>query len=116
VPSINRTREAVQTRLGGYFDYSLIVEELRLLSDEKEQIERDFRSQALIMPEFKDKVFKKLPDYDFSTPSIFSKDPKDADFFKERVSYERPANMVQIATEPKYFLDYEAFQQEKASQ
>ena len=41
-------------------------------------------------PEFKEKAFKKVPDYDFSTPSIFSKDPKDEDFFKERISYDRP--------------------------
>ena len=39
-------------------------------------------------PEFKDKAFKKVPDYDFSShqyDSIFSKDPADKEFFKERV-------------------------------
>lgn len=72
-------------------------------------IDREFKAGALVPPEFKDKVFKKMPDYDFSTPSIFTKDPKDDDFFKERVSYQRPDSYSQIQTEPKYFLDYEAF-------
>ncbi len=63
---------------------------MRQITDEKDAIDREFKASALIAPEFKEKAFKKVPDYDFSTPSIFSKDPKDEDFFKERISYERP--------------------------
>jgi hypothetical protein len=39
---------------------------------EKEAIERQFKTEALVAPEFKDRG-QKLPDYDFSS-SIFSKD------------------------------------------
>jgi hypothetical protein len=37
------------------------------MQDERDFIEREFRSNALNPPEFKDKAFKKIPDYDFST-------------------------------------------------
>lgn len=62
-------------RLGGYFDYALFQEELRQALSEKDIIEREFKAQALLAPEFKDKAFGKVPAYDFSTNSVFIKDP-----------------------------------------
>ena len=85
--TVNQTKQAVLAKLGGYFDYPLYLEELRLILSEKDQIEREFRASALVAPEFSDKAFKKVPAYDFSSDSIFGRDPfsekqeKGRDFF-----------------------------------
>ena len=105
------TREAVQQRLGGYFDYNQFSEELRSVMAEKDQLEREFRAGALKLPEFKEKTFGKVADYDFS---VFAKEPPF--YVGERQSFKKPESYEQIGTEPKYYLDYEVFKQEQVTQ
>lgn len=80
---MTQTKEAVLAKLGGYFDYALCQEELRQIIAEKDIIEREFKAQALVIPEFKDKAFGKVPHYDFSTNSIFIVDPIKEQEWKE---------------------------------
>ena len=109
VPTLSQTREAVYQRLGGQFDYNQCCEDLRQIMSDKEHFERQFRADALKVPEFKDQAFGKV-NYDFSS-SVFSKEPFsiDAKPYEEKVSFKKPALFNEIATEPKYFLDYEQF-------
>jgi hypothetical protein len=100
----------VLAKLGGYFDYPLCLEELRQIMSEKDIIEREFKSQALIPPEFKDKAFGRVPPYDFSSNSIFIKDPIKEQEWREKQSIEKPSYLQNIVlTEPKYFLDYDEY-------
>lgn len=108
------TKDAVRARLGGEFDYPLFMEELRQILSEKEIIEREVKSGALIPPDFKDKAFGKVPPYDFSSNSIFIKDPiKEQEYLRERVNYEKPKDLIGIKTEPKVFFDYDEFKKEQ---
>ena len=69
---VNHTREVVMQRLGGAFDYTSFQEDLRLILVEKDALDRQFRLEALPIPE-PVPTRGRLPDYDFSS-SIFSKD------------------------------------------
>lgn len=107
---MTQTKEAVLAKLGGYFDYPLCLEEMRQIMSEKEIIEREFKSQALLAPEFKDKAFGKVPPYDFSTNSIFIKDPIKEQEWSEKQSNQKPSYLDNIVlNEPKYFLDYDNY-------
>jgi hypothetical protein len=44
LPTIGQTRQAVHHKLGGAFDYSQFVEELRLIVSDKDMIEREFKT------------------------------------------------------------------------
>jgi hypothetical protein len=68
---INKTREIVTQRLGGPFDYTQFSEDLRILMQEKEAIDRQFKAEALQVPEISKGA--RIPDYDFSS-SIFTKE------------------------------------------
>lgn len=96
-------------KLGGYFDYALFQEELRQVLSDKDALEREFKAQALTAPEFKDKAFGKVPPYDFSSNSIFLKDPFKEQEWRETVSFEKPREYAQIATEPKNFFDFDDY-------
>ena len=73
---------------------------------EKENIDRQFKAEALQQPEFQKGA--KLPEYDFSS-SIFSKDLFSSAPFEQKMSYDKPAYLSEIETVPKYNFDYEAY-------
>ena len=66
----------------------------------------------MIIPEFKDKAFGKVPAYDFSVNSIFSRDPFKDTEYKESVTYEKPRDYANITTEPKNFFDFDEYQKQ----
>jgi hypothetical protein len=82
---------------------------------EKESLDRQFKSDALVTPEMAKGA--RVPEYDFSS-SVFSKDPFSSNQaqalapFKEKMSTVRPAYLDQIQTEPTYKVDLESFRQQ----
>ena len=121
--TINQTKQAVLAKLGGYFDYPLYLEELRQTISEKDIIEREFKANALVVPEFSEKAFKRVPAYDFSTESIHSsKQGADHNQFFKKASNpgtkegERPQYLLtllnQQENEPKAMFNYEEFKQD----
>jgi hypothetical protein len=45
LPTRTQTREAVLHRMGGPFDYGEFIEDLRVIVSEKDQLEREFKTQ-----------------------------------------------------------------------
>lgn len=89
------------------------MEELRSIISEKDQIEREFKCQALIAPDFKDKAFGRVPAYDFSTNSIFTKDPfKEPEWLEKQLINEKPKDLMLITSEPKVLFNYEEYKVE----
>jgi len=100
-------------RLGGTFDYTQFQEDLRLILVEKDALDRQFRMEALPIPEPVPSKGR-LPDYDFSS-SIFSKDLFQPAPQKTKMSTARPAFYDQIPSEPKYQgFDYDTFKRSLA--
>lgn len=110
---VNHTREVVIQRLGGPFDYTQFQEDLRLILVEKDALDRQFRMEALPIPD-PAPTRGRLPDYDFSS-SIFSKDLFQPAPQKTKMTTARPAFFDQIQSEPKYSdFDYDSFKRNLA--
>lgn len=62
-----------------------------------------------MIPDFKDKAFGRVPAYDFSTDSIYTKDPFKESEWKESVTYDKPKDYANISSEPKNFFDLEEY-------
>lgn len=76
-PSYNRTRELIIERLGGPFDYNQFQEDIRQIKVQKEQLKREFRRNALRMPDMTSEDFGgKKAYYDYSTRPIMERVPQ----------------------------------------
>ena len=69
-PSVGyvQIRQAITERLGGPFDYPLYQEDLKDLISELDHIKREFKNQALLQPEFKDR--SRVIEFDFTLPGV----------------------------------------------
>ena len=65
-------REAITERLGGAYDYAELQNQIKDFKLEVDLIKHEFRLQALQQPEFKDQNQARVPEFDFTLPTIDS--------------------------------------------
>ncbi len=100
-----KTKEAIQLKLGGEFDYTGFQDDLLDFKASREHLERQFRIDALKVPEIPVKLGR--VDFDYSIPGGSASELMLSDFMKPQVevSKDKPPHLTQIKTNPKYLID-----------